>query len=43
MEQNMNPSERMGIDDLEQHFDILHGNGNYLRNEPADARVDAAT
>ena len=38
----MNPNERMAIEELEQHFDLLHGNGNYLRNE-SNQRVDANT
>ena len=33
----------MSIDALEQQFEVLHGNGNYMKNENSNQRVDGAT
>ena len=33
MAQNQTSGIKLSIDDLEQQFDFLHGNGNYLRGE----------
>jgi hypothetical protein len=32
-QQNLSPNDRMSIDALEQQFEMLHGNGNYMKNE----------
>ena len=36
-----NPMDRLSIDQLEQQFDQLHGNGNFIIND--DKRQDATT
>ena len=38
-QQNMSPSDRMSIDALEQQFDMLHGNSNFMKNDTKDPAI----
>jgi len=38
-QQNLSPGDRMSIDTLEQQFDHLHGNGNFLNGETKDPQT----